>query len=150
MCMKYPTVVSSAPRNSSPRHPRLGNPRAEGDLESAGPRLRTSRLSCVAALRLPPTAPFLSSAAERQVPQRLPPPPPPAPAALPGQGGGGERRCAGAPSPQPQALPSEHWDISEDRKRGYGGGTTAELSRRALHGRGRGGGSLPASGVWGH
>lgn len=86
-CTKYPRAVSWVPRNYSPQHPRIGNPRAEGAfrLRTAGLGLGMSQLSCGAAVRLPPTVRFLSSTVERQVPQLLPS----RLGALPGHGGGG-------------------------------------------------------------
>lgn len=149
VCIKYPTVVSSPPRNYSPQHLRLGNPRAEGDLESARPRLRTSQLSCGAAVRLPPTAPFLSSTVERQVPQ-LPPHPTPAPAALPGRwgwGGRGEEVCwslespaAGAPSGAPGDLGGQEEGV---RGTGRSGGGRLQSSAAELCA-GGGGAGVPS------
>lgn len=103
------------------------------------------------AVRLPPTAPFLSSAGKRHLPQLSPSGSPTGLSSPPGPGWG---RCGGAARLQRRPLPSKHPEISVGRKRGSGmqgggrEGPQGSAAERCAPG-GRGGGSLPASGVWG-
>lgn len=151
VCIKY--RGGSAPRNYSPRHPRLRNPGAEGapclGIAGLGPRI--SQLSFGAAVRLPPRPlsklhPGAAGAAAAPHPS-----PQQHSRVMGGCVWGG---YGGASSLQRRMLAFQHPDISLERKRESGGprggrGGLQSSAAEPCEGGGGAGAPVQRPGVWG-